>query len=105
MKVKRVAVAVPALGLLTALGPEAAAQGCALCRASAEAAGANQAGVFDAAILVLLAPTLLIFAGILFFALRYRFRGGGDDQSPASAEELLPFIHPPDQSSRPDARP
>jgi len=102
---KRSAAAALVLGLLLACAPAAAAQGCAMCRASVEAAGAKQAKVFDAAVLVLLLPTVSIFAGIVFFALRYRFRSGGDDQSPPSVEELLPFYYPSEDSPRPGPLP
>jgi hypothetical protein len=52
------------------LSPDAAAQGCAACRNSAEQSG--NAGAINTAILVLLFPTLLIFAGIVYRAYRHR---------------------------------
>jgi len=52
------------------LAPHAAAQGCAACRNSAEQSG--NAGAINTAILVLLFPTLCIFAGIVYRAYRHR---------------------------------
>ncbi len=57
------------LGAL-ALAPRAFAQGCVLCYTSAEAAGSSAARSLDIGILVLLVPTLLLFIGVLVFAVR-----------------------------------
>jgi hypothetical protein len=57
-----------------AAAPSAWAQGCAMCRNSAAAGGADAAATFDLAILVLLIPTISIFVGILVFAFLRRNR-------------------------------
>jgi hypothetical protein len=48
----------------------AVAQGCALCYTTAAAAGAAAARSLDLGILVLLIPTLVLFVGVLVFAVR-----------------------------------
>ncbi len=50
--------------------PQALAQGCALCYTTAAAAGPAAARSLDAGILVLLVPTLVMFVGVLTFAIR-----------------------------------
>lgn len=93
----RVAAAILLLAVLLAAVPRASAQGCAMCRASAEAAGANSARVMDQAILVLLIPTVSIFVGVVLFALRYRNRSRYEDP-PGGEENLLPHSRPPDDA-------
>jgi len=60
-----------AVALLLVLPGMAAAQ-CAMCRELAAQAGADKA--INLAILVLLIPTLVLFVGVLVFALRRRDR-------------------------------
>ena len=60
-----------ALMLLAPLGT-AVAQGCAMCKTSAEAAAADQQQALNHGILVLAIPSVLIFGGISIFAVRYR---------------------------------
>jgi len=50
----------------------AAAQGCAMCKTSAEAAAAEQQKSLNRGILVLAIPSVIIFGGISIFAVRYR---------------------------------
>lgn len=52
--------------------PEVLAQGCAMCRNAAAAGGEQAARAFNLGILVLLLPTITIFVGILFVAVRHR---------------------------------
>jgi hypothetical protein len=69
------------VGFLAALAaPAAWAQGCAMCRNSAAAGGADAARTFDLAILVLLIPTISIFVGILVFAFRRRTRSLDEEE-------------------------
>ena len=60
------------LGVLCAsvASSPAFAQGCAMCYTSAAAAGKGAARALDLGILVLLVPTLLMFVGVLVFAIR-----------------------------------
>lgn len=63
----------PQLALLlgaAASAPAARAQGCALCYSAASAAGKAAARALDSGILVLLIPTLILFVGVLVFAIR-----------------------------------
>jgi hypothetical protein len=66
----RAAAAVGALVSALLLAPHAAAQGCSACKTTAEQSGV--AGSLNTAILVLLVPTLAIFAGIVYRAYRHR---------------------------------
>lgn len=50
--------------------PDAFGQGCAMCYTTAAAAGPGAARSLDLGILVLLVPTLVLFVGVLFFAVR-----------------------------------
>ncbi len=67
------------LGLLFCLAPEAAAQGCAMCYANAEAAGPEAARALNLGILALLSPTLLLFGGIFLLAHRRAKSGTQSD--------------------------
>ena len=58
--------------LLLAPVGTAAAQGCAMCKTSAEAADAEQQKAMNRGILVLAIPSVIIFGGISIFAARYR---------------------------------
>jgi hypothetical protein len=66
------AVLIAALGAFAALSPHAAAQGCALCYQNAAASGAQGREALRHGILVLLFPTVTLFAGI--FGLLYTRR-------------------------------
>lgn len=69
------------LGLVLAAAPAAAAQ-CSMCRENAAAAGAEGAQALRLGILVLLVPTLALFAGVLAFAARRREPGGEASAGP-----------------------
>lgn len=68
-RVRSVLAASVAAAMALTLSPGAAAQGCAACRNTAEQSGN---GSINIAILVLLFPTLCIFAGIVYRAYRHR---------------------------------
>lgn len=53
-----------------AIGPPAWGQGCAMCYKAASAAGKAAGRALDSGILVLLIPTLVLFVGVLVFAVR-----------------------------------
>ena len=59
-----------AAALVPLCGTPVLAQGCALCKTAAEAAGGDTGQTLNLAIVVLLIPTLSIFAGILLWAFR-----------------------------------
>jgi hypothetical protein len=77
----RVAAALLILGLLLSAAPAVYAQGCAMCRASAQAAGPDGAKVMGQAILVLLVPTVSIFVGVVLYGLVFRRRSRLDEQA------------------------
>jgi hypothetical protein len=56
--------------IVLAAAPSAWGQGCAMCYSAASAAGKAAARALDAGILVLLIPTLVMFVGVLVFAVR-----------------------------------
>jgi len=60
------------LGMLAALAPDAAAQGCAMCYQNAAASGPQGREALRHGILVLLLPTISLFLGI--FGLLYTRR-------------------------------
>lgn len=62
-------VAALALGMLA---PAAYAQGCVMCYTSAAAAGPKAQHTFNVAILTLLIPPLVMFIGVVAFAMRRR---------------------------------
>jgi len=64
--------------------PAALAQGCPMCRTSAEAAGTAGTRAINLGILVLLIPTLLFFLGVLLFAV---LRADTGLEAPAGAPE------------------
>lgn len=63
-------VALAVLGLMPA--PAARAQGCVLCYTSLSAAGPGALHAFQLAMLVLLIPALLLFAGLFLLIFRHR---------------------------------
>jgi heme/copper-type cytochrome/quinol oxidase subunit 2 len=70
-----------ALVLLLAAPLETAlAQGCAMCKTSAEAAAADQQKALNRGILVLAIPSVIIFGGISLFAVRYRSSSAGQQR-------------------------
>lgn len=66
---RRVASIFVALGMLANI-PTASGQGCAMCYTAASAAGKAAARALDSGILILLIPTLVMFVGVLVFAVR-----------------------------------
>ena len=56
--------------LALAAAPPVFAQGCALCYTAADATGAHGRRMLDLGIVVLLLPTLLLFAGVLILLVR-----------------------------------
>lgn len=70
----------------------AAAQ-CVLCYASAASSGAKGIEALRMGILVLLIPAMLIFAGVIFIAVRHRnLDGAGENGSPKSGAEEAEFL-------------
>jgi heme/copper-type cytochrome/quinol oxidase subunit 2 len=66
-------------GLLLSLAATAGfAQGCSMCKTSAEAASAEQQKALNRGILMLAAPSVLIFGGLSIFAVRYRSKEADD---------------------------
>ncbi len=55
---------------MLAVALSAQAQGCALCYSAASAAGRAAAQALNSGILILLIPTLVMFVGVLVFAIR-----------------------------------
>jgi cbb3-type cytochrome oxidase subunit 3 len=68
--------------VLLGVAPAAFAQGCAMCRTSAEAADEPGKKALNLAILVLLIPTTSIFGGVLYWAFRKRDRSWNEDTPP-----------------------
>ena len=62
------------LAAMLAAAPNVLAQGCAMCYADAAAQGPRARQSLDFAILTLLIPSVLLFAGVLFAAFRRRER-------------------------------
>ena len=58
--------------LLALPGSVALAQGCSMCKTSAEATAAEQQKAMNRGILVLALPPVIIFGGLSIFAMRYR---------------------------------
>lgn len=67
---KRIVTILAAAALAALAAPEAAAQGCAMCAESVAAAGEQGRRAIGAGILILLAPTLVLFCGVFFLAFR-----------------------------------
>ena len=78
--------------------PDASAQGCSQCRVVAEAARSPEA--LNLAIVVLLIPTLSIFASIVVWAFRHQ---DSTDASPPPSSRIAHSIAS-DQSGRGDGR-
>lgn len=74
------------LGLLAAMewiATSPAAAQCILCYASAASAGSKTIEALRTGILVLIIPTMLIFAGVILLAVRHRNLGStGENESP-----------------------
>jgi hypothetical protein len=95
--------AVAAAGL--AATPRALAQGCAMCYADAAAQGPRARHALDFAILTLLVPSVLLFAGVLFAAFRRRERDMARTEHPGASQTtaLRRRLPSPDAGLTPDA--
>ncbi len=78
-----------AMAATLAAAPRALAQGCAMCYADAAAQSPRARHQLDLAILTLLVPSVLMFAGVLVAAFRRRERNA------AEGEELGPITPAP----------
>jgi heme/copper-type cytochrome/quinol oxidase subunit 2 len=68
----------------------AAAQGCSMCKTTAEAAAAEQQRSLNHGILVLAIPSVVIFGGLSVFAVRYRStETSGQSESDQSEDDGL----------------
>lgn len=94
MKTRYAAVAAALLCLLAGvlgLGAlPAAAQGCAMCKLSAEAAGEEAARALDYGIFILMTPTVIIFLGIFYWAFTHRDAPLGDQLEEEEAAAAAP---------------
>jgi hypothetical protein len=97
------AAAVAAAGMAAA--PRVLAQGCAMCYADAAAQGPRARQSLDFAILTLLVPSVLLFAGVLFAAFRRRERdlARTEDPGPSQTAALRNRLPSPDAVLTPDA--
>ena len=59
-------------GLVLSFPAEVFAQGCAMCKLSAEAAGERAARALDYGIFVLMAPAVIAFLGLFYWAFTHR---------------------------------
>jgi integral membrane sensor domain MASE1 len=80
--------AVVAAGLITA--PRVLAQGCAMCYADAAAQSPRAKHMLDLAILTLLVPSVLLFAGVLIAAFRRRERDLAGNEPQELSDTRLP---------------
>lgn len=76
------------------LAPAVYAQGCVMCYTSAAAAGPKAQHTFNLAILTLLIPPLVMFIGVVVFAMRRRNAPPEESAGPS-----LPL--PPPQTAKP----
>jgi integral membrane sensor domain MASE1 len=77
-----------------ATAPRALAQGCAMCYADAAAQSPRARHQLDLAILTLLLPSVLLFAGVLFAAFRRREHDltRAEQQAPADTPASKPAV-------------
>jgi len=80
--------AIAAAGLVAA--PRVVAQGCAMCYADAAAQSPRARHHLDLAILTLLVPSVLMFAGVLIAAFRRRERDVTSDEEQELSGSRLP---------------
>jgi hypothetical protein len=82
------------MGMAAAAGlaaaPRVLAQGCAMCYADAAAQSPRARHHLDLAILTLLVPSVLMFAGVLVAAFRRRERDLGDGEQQEWSDMRLP---------------
>ena len=78
------------------IGTQAArAQGCAMCKLSAEAGGERTARALDYGIFILMTPTVVIFLGIFYWAFTHRDRTLAEQMEERSEEGALLAGQPP----------
>ena len=73
--------------LLGLPGSVAFAQGCSMCKTSAEAAAAEQQKALNRGILMLAIPSVIIFGGLSVFAVRYRAKEAAKPDEGAENED------------------
>jgi hypothetical protein len=95
---RRAAQIAAGIAELLVLAPGAWAQGCAMCYANAAAQDRRAAQHLDAGILTLLIPTLLLFGGVLFTAVR-RSNRALEEEWRATGRGSLENV-PPERFSR-----
>ena len=89
-----------ALFVLLTAGIPAVAQGCAMCKLSAEAAGEDAARALDYGIFILLVPTIIFFLGIFYWAFSHRDRSLADQiEAEERAQAGLAKLPPQDSSA------
>jgi|SRR5277367_2279491 len=84
---------------LAAAAPRVWAQGCAMCYTEAAAQGPRARLWLDFAILTLLIPSVLLFAGIMFAALRRRDRELAGAECLESQDATAPQMRRPDSKA------
>ncbi len=80
-----------------ALAPSVGAQGCVMCKLSAQAAGEEAAKALDYGIFILMVPTVIIFMGVFYWAFTHRDRSLADqeeEEKNAEAVRLNPSSRP-----------
>ena len=70
-----------AAGVFLITAQPAMAQGCAMCKLSAEAGGERTARALDYGIFILMTPTVIIFLGIFYWAFTHRDRTLADQMA------------------------
>jgi hypothetical protein len=100
MRIMKAAIRIAAVGTaLLAGAPRLLAQGCSMCYTEAAAQGPRAARQLNLAILTLLVPSVLMFAGVLVAAFRRR------EHDLATGEEVDVSGLLPPRKSVPDLRP
>jgi len=89
---------------MLAVAPGALAQGCAMCYSDAAAQSPRARHQLDLAILTLLVPSVLMFAGVLIAAFRRRERESSDGEAAARVAPAA-TISIPAKGRRMTARP
>ena len=77
------------VGLALIFPAEAHAQGCAMCKLSAEAAGERTARALDYGIFILLTPAVLVFLGVFYWAFAHRDETLADQMEAMEADDAV----------------
>lgn len=77
------------LGGALALAPSVGAQGCVMCKLSAQAAGEEAAKALDYGIFILMVPTVIIFMGVFYWAFTHRDRSLADQEEEEKNAEAV----------------